>query len=695
MPVQMNPLIRLMEKESASRDMQKEAPAKAVPVTRGPSRGDDLLKGHGAVSMEDDLAAKEYERAVGILEARVETDPVFANTVIPKMMQLKGDANKQFVLDSADKIEIEGLRKSDPAFSAPTAFLSSGINGALFGQLSRIKGTANYVMDALTGEEAPDWQKSVTEAARRVRLLEKAYPGTSVAGEVASYMIPGAPAKVLFTKAAGLTGKAVLSALAKGGVKSALAKRVAVGAASLGAGAGAVQAVESGLGRDFDFDIDNVGEAAKDAAVAGGSAAIFGASFPLLGAVASRSKATIDKTIEQLSNVKLDTIRASGRFGPQIRAQAGEETSIGKELADIVLQGRNSKLEEVIQAKGLLDSFPKVDASKMVSLLKEVKKASNPRLDSQVRLLNEWGVRAEKELGDVTKADPQKLRSFLDDVGAEVSARFGDVDAQFIHKQLARAYGAGNASIRTTASGQGEVGQRYLDLMNLASQKRSVLRFIGKSLGSTEETAYNRANGFIERVVGKNQSIGMAKLKQLDGLYGTNLAEKAQLAGYARELGMTKGGVEGLISQHRTGKSLLASGVGSTVGGAVGAMVGSAVGSPMVGSAVGSGVGFAAGTALGGTRGARLLLGSSDKISGFIQREVERQEVLSGVASGKFDPRVKEAAGLLLKDLKQHGPRTMSGTMRILADTPIFLGVVSAFEMAERASRNSSKKLTP
>lgn len=660
-------------------------------------RGDDIIKAAHELTFEDRMNALEFERASKIIKARAETDNAYAQRVLPKMSKLPKDQLHSFVFDEADNLEIERLEAEDPTFGRKEAAVRGFLDGALLDQVSRIQGTAEFIYDLATEEDGarqkPDWQRNVEEVARRTRLLEKKYPGTDVAGEVASYLLPGSPARMLYSKAAKITGKAVSRSLVKSGIRRGLLKKVSGTALAGAAGAGAVEGVKGFIGEgleEFSFD-----RAADRALVAGGTNMIAAGGMTLLGAAASKAGKVLGKTVEQFSGADEQTLRAFGKFGKQIKRQAGREKEIGENLSEIVLQGKNSMLPEVIEAKAILQNssnFKNVDASRLVNFLSKASRGTNPRQDSQVRLLNEWGNRLKTRFKDIKKVSPTELRKELDTIGQEVSDKFGDREAKFATKMLARAYGLGNAALKASAKQSGEDGQKYIDLMGLASQKRSVLSFLAKSMGRKDDKIAENAERFIKQVVGPNKELALKKLQQLDNLYGTNLAKNAELAGFAKKLDINRGGIEGLLPTQTTGRSRFGQALGSTVGAGIGGAIGSSVGAPVAGAAIGAGVGGAAGTLASGPRGARMLLGTSDAITGFSRAIMNNQQALSGMARTAKNQQVREAAGILTKELKKNGPISMTGVLRMMADTPIFVGLVTSFEVADRARRNKENQ---
>ena len=667
-------------------------PINAVPI----QRGDDIIKAAHNLTYEDRMAALEFERASRIVKAQAETDESYASVVLPRMAKLPKEQLHEFIFDEADNLEIQKLEKEDPTFGRKEAALRGFLDGALLDQVSRIQGTANFVYDLATDsgevDQKPDWQRSVEEVARRTRLLEKKYPGTDMAAEVASYLIPGSPARALYSKAASLTGKAVSRSLVKGGIRRGLMKRLVVTGAAAGAGAAVVEGVKGGLGEGLDeFSFDR---AADRALVAGGTNMVLTGGLGLLGAATRRAGQVFNKTVEQASGADEQVLRSFGMASKQIKKMAGREKELGDGLSDIILTGKNSMLPEVVEAKAILDraqGFKRVDATNVVEFLTKASRGTNPAQDSQIRFLNEWGTRLKAKLGDLKNADPAKLRKELDVISGEVADKFGDREAKFSSKMLAKAYVMGNASLKDAARKSGEDGQKYLDLMGLASKKRSVLRFLGKSMGRTDEKIQENSERFIKQVVGPNKELAMKKLAQLDNLYGTNFAKNAEHAGIARKLDISSGGTEGLLPKS-SGRSRFGQGLGSTIGAGIGGAIGSAAGAPVAGAAIGAGVGGAAGTAFTGPRGARVLLGTSDSITGFARAVMNNQQALSGIARTAKQKEVREAAKILSNELQKNGPVSMTGVMRMMADTPIFVGLVTSFEFADRARRTKESQ---
>jgi len=133
--------------------------------------------------------------------------------------------------------------------------------------------------------------------------------------------------------------------------------------------------------------------------------------------------------------------------------------------------------------------------------------------------------------------------------------------------------------------------------------------------------------------------------------------------------------------------------IGSVFGGA------GAVG----GVAIGSRLGKAAGTAASSPRMHSLAVGTSDKITGFVGKMLDRPDVLSrlsgevfkvpGGGAGRMSVpnEVKQIAKELKTTIEKEGPLSAASTTRLIADTPYFLGLVHYFEIAERNMIQNSR----
>lgn len=212
----------------------------------------------------------------------------------------------------------------------------------------------------------------------------------------------------------------------------------------------------------------------------------------------------------------------------------------------------------------------------------------------------------------------------------------------------------------------------YSASMEKAAEKVGLLKYFSRKLGRTEEMMRDRAKDFITGVSGNRAEVTLERMKSLDARFGTNFAERAQLAGYARDIGNE--GVPGLFTNIKTGKALTAP--------LIGLAKDTATGSP--------GIFTLAATVGSSPRAGAAMIGASDKISGFLRALLAKPEVLQRIANNAQAQEVRFIAKNIFDVWKKDGPASASGVARLVADTPYFYGLVHAFDIAERAEQRKN-----
>jgi hypothetical protein len=156
----------------------------------------------------DDFAktfVKEFSFVKSTLEQR---SPDQAEAILSDMLKLPKDELVKTVLDTSDAIKIDTLKKSDPKFNRLSAFIRGVGDSATLGLAAK----AGALL------EAPFQDKPVADVLRddaeRARLLQKAYPGTSIAGITAGFLGPSVGAKAFESGAnAGISGTKLMGEL--------------------------------------------------------------------------------------------------------------------------------------------------------------------------------------------------------------------------------------------------------------------------------------------------------------------------------------------------------------------------------------------------------------------------------------------------------------------------------------------------
>jgi hypothetical protein len=670
--------------------VESAKPAAPTPQPAPTPRGDDLMaKAKGIVDLDDDdiRLTTLFKNSEELVRTRMSQDPAFEKAFLEKIQPLEGEHLAQAIIDSGDELRIDYLKRTDQGFTSEKAAASSFLNSATFGQLSRIVGKAGELIEGRPYEEV------VQEQAEKMRLMEKAFPKSSLAGEVASYLIPGSPAKALFTRAASFgargAGKVISKIIAKPGLLQKIGQSAAAGAA----GSAAVAATSGTLGSDLDsIDLERGGdEAFREGAVGAilGGGVVAGASglgeaariaAPAVRSFAKGVEKTTSAVVEQASGTSANALKAFNRDAKGLKKAFGTERQIGDDLTDFLLTHKRSKLPEVKLAEELLPQLPKVDSSATIDYLRSFKPGVNPGLDNQVSTLNEWANRIEKSIGR-GKVDPTRLRDVVDDLQTAVAEQFGK-ESPFLADALKKASRIARTTIVDTAQSiGGDAGKSYVQLMEKAADKRQILQFVQRQMGRDPIVMEKNSERFVSQLFGKNKEIVRSRLQQLDQQFGTNFYERSQQASFARQLGPN--GEPSPLPNQFTG----ASGKGTQLGGAIGSAVGYLSGG-LLGAGAGASLGAGAGAVASSPRAGALLIGGSDKISGFLRRMVANPDALKRIGLDRGTPfEVRRMAQEISNTLIKDGPVSAGGVTRLVADTPYFVGLVHHFEVAERKQK--------
>ena len=709
--------------ENLAAFLQENAPKKeepVQPVQETAPKGDELIEQANAVDQlteEESTFARLLNQSVEIVQQQAQEDPEFASIYEKETKDLDAEGIANWVIDRADDFKIKKLKETDPTFTQQNAYVTSLADEASFGQLSRLAGTAESLISGTTDSE--DVKAAIEAKAEKYRLLEKEYGATGLAGRVSSYFIPFSPAAKLFKAASGAAkvakgGKAA-TILGKMIENPNILQKAAVGAVSTGAGVGALGAVRGGLGQDLQTPSL---ERSLDQGVEGlGFGILLGGGLPLAGkaievgarpvqkalqpAVKSSVKAiegVYDRLVSELSNVQTGTLKRLAResiagkpkIGPSgekltVKAQANNQSNIADDLTDF-LQSSRSKLPEVEAAEKILPKLPAVDMNLFFKFTDRLTKLENPSNASQVEKLKSWIEHFKTKLSDydLSKVPADKVqRLVIDDIQRTV--QYGTIDDAFLNSALKTAGRVARLSIRKSASQANTAeAELYSSLMDKAADKRSILAFISNQLGKTPENMAKRAEGYISNLFGKNKTFQIDKMRQLDKRFGTDFAERAQLASMAKELGPT--GTPRFISQSPTGRSVLGLFAGGAIGGAAGLVSEDAKSAPL-----GAVTGLLLTSPILGAR----LIGGSTRISGFTRQLFANPEALERLAnSGSSTSITRRIFKEIFNTYQKDGPASASGIVRIVADTPYFIGIVNEFDKAEREQASKNKQNT-
>lgn len=705
--------------------LQISAPAPTRSPTAQP-RGDDLMASANArfkPSDEEKYHAKRFQSAQERIQARMDLDEAYAEKHGPELQKLAESGDARYfdkILDEADNLKIEELKRDYPdMFSGTKSALLGMANAGTFGQLSRIYGLVNAA-------EGKDYGPAVEEAAETIRLMHKANPAASYAGQFSTYLIPGSPVKALFGRLAALGGKVATPALARIATNQNLLRQIvggSVGGAVAGAGDGAVRGF---LGTDHqDISLDR---AAEDGLMSGGIGFGIGVAGPLALAGGRKTVVPVAKAVggaiadgvEKLSGVSADALRNSKpgflsgllagsdrrEAGDRVAAAAGKESEIAVSIQKQIMREKSAH-PEVRLAHQLLDSIPvEVDVSAHIAKLRQIPKNIRPDLKDKGTFtkLAEYADYAENQIRaagyDPKKVPLSTVRKLLvddfDDVIDEaVKEGGGFLNPKNLPMHL-RTLKLETRNLRRlvsdTAQAQGgEAGAEYVALMGKAAKKAALGQYILKKIGNDAEEGGAR---LMRNLFGKSNEVALSRLKKLDSLYGTNMAEKAEAAYHARQLGGAGAptATPGWLPTQSTGRAAL----GAVAGGYVADRANQLEGvNPMlktVGGVLGGGIALAS-----SPRMARKILGSSDKITGFVTALFQQPNALAqmagvpvkGAKAGpvKVPEDVRRIAREVYDTFKKDGPLSAASTVRLIADTPYFMPFVHYHEVASRKSQ--------
>lgn len=715
------PVASLAELDAKLRPMPKATRNPIVPE----KRGDDLMaEAHAKGGPSDDQVywAMKVQDGQKAIQARMEEDPTYAERVGPELERLAeagDDAFFEKVIDEFDNLKIEQLRQTNPELmGAAQAGVTSLVNSALFGQLSRLSGAAAAVAGG-------DYETTVAEAAEKIRLLQKAYPKTSFTGSAASFLVPGSPAKALFAKLTNLGTKAArpaLSALASNremlgkvmgaGARNALYRGTG-GAIGMGVAGGADGAIRGALGQDFqDLSFDRSVEqglygGAFGFAMGGTGGALSTPARKVGQAVfvpaAKAVGAKVDDALGMLSGVDDQALRASRTRAAEINRMAGKEGDLAEQVQQRIFREAQAH-PEVKLADQALERVPgEMNMMPFIQRLRTRPASITPaeRNAGTYSKVAEYADHIEeriKGLGyDPTKAPLHAVRKVIKDFQNDVdeslkSGGYTNPDKLPADMRIVKSAAASIRKdlIKAVEASGSEDGKLYLGLMAKASKKAGLGRFLVKRLGETPEKAQQQGAVFMQQLFGRNKEYAKLQLKRLDDELGTNFSEKAQDAYFGRQLGASTrkgapGADVGLMPAQTTGKSALGLiGLGGLA--TAGNYAADALPEPF--QAPVRVLGALAGGAMAASSSpmvARNLIGSSDRMTMAVQKMFANPTLFEKLATAKGVPKdVRFIAKDISKTLNRDGILSASSTMRLVADTPYFLPLVHHWDVLRR-----------
>ena len=693
----------------------------ARPVSQAP-RGDELIakaQQEEGLDPEEQTFIKLFTQSNQIIKDRIAADEGYATTFVEEFKKKKGDDAVQFIIDKADEIRIDHKKRNDPTFTPQNALSQRFLDSVTFGQSSRLVGAAAE----LSGEADSD--AVVETMAEELRLLQKAYPKSDLLGEVGSYLAPLSPVAKVFglgNKAASLakSGNA-LKVFGKVQRNPKLLQKIGATGLNVGTGAGAIGGIRGflGEGQEEAFQLDRAVEEGGLAfftgfvaggglsSAAAGTRAVANKAAPIVKSTSKRFDRSLGQLFEGTTGVreealrqqaadvaatKAGTIRLDSAGVPlTIRGQANKQADIGDDLSDFLLSAKYSKLPEVQQADALLEKLPSASLKNTLKYMRSSIEKANPSQQGQAGIIDEWIKYIETSVPK--KELPTRIKGRIveaaDDVPAKhvqekvveqmqeaVRNQYGK-DSPYAASVLKTAARIARLDLRKASAGAGETGQLYRSLMDKAAEKRGLLKFVEKRLGSTDEKIAEKAEGFVRNLYGVNKTVIQDKMRLLDQKFGTDFSERARLASMGKSFGSS--GQPEILPNFHTGGFAKGTAAGAAVLGGAGLVAGEGRGG------VGTGLGAMGGLALSSPRVAVKMLGSSSKMSGFARRLFASPKALDRIGVDRaFDPTIRKLARIVQKAHLKDGPVTASGYVRLIADTPYFIGFVEAFDRVEQ-----------
>lgn len=692
-------------------DVQSRMPA-ARQVPAPVSRGDDLLaqaNAQGGPSEDDVAITKRVMQAQDLLQERLDSDEEYAARMAPVLQKLNEEnpqAYMEKLLDEADEIKIEQLRQTSPElFDKTNSFGLALTNTAMFGQLSRAYGLYDKLANG------GDYKTAVEEAAETVRLLQKANPKSSLAGQVAAYMVPGSPAKMLFEKLSGVgvrvAGPIIARVASNPGLLRAAIQTATAGAVAAG-GEGALRGFlgQDGEGLSLDRSVKDglLGAALGGATGAAGEvvgAGVRRVATPVVNAVRRMS----EDAVGSLTGVGADVLRASKDRFKEIGASAGKEIEIGVKVANTLQKQAIAGKLEVEGAKKMLRSVPgAVDTTPIIARMTKTPTNVDPfeLKRGTYKEVEQWGQWVNNEfsrLGVDPKAAPLwAVREVIDGLQDTVRKMKGydKLDSPIITQRLLSASARLNGALNKGAEAAGGDGVVYRGLMQKAAERARLGSFLQKKIGKDVEAGGEK---LVRGIFGARNEVALKRMTRLDEIYGSNMVELSRDAFMARQIGQTQRGATpqtasnrlGWGPQHTTGKAalgVLAGGFAAERFGGVSEYLPAPLQGPVkvAGAVLGTGLAMAS-----SPRVARAMLGASDKMTSAATKILSEPNVLLRMASQPGTPTtVKQIATQISSVLRKDGPVSAAGALRVVADTPFFFPFLHYHDLAAKRSEREA-----
>lgn len=686
------------------------------------ARGDDVIQSaldNHRLQGADKQRARILQMNHPYVMQKVKSDPAFAQKFWEATYDQPAEAMEQFIFDEGDNIRIEQLKAVDPKFNSDEAASQAFVDELAFGQLGKVLRGGHKALSAMKerGMMPEGWNPSALEISEedfvdqqveKYRLLEKAYPGKSFLSRAAAYAIPSSPIGKVFKIASEMlpAGKMVAKVAGKlpGGAEmgpglsiigkinqSPVMRKAAESALRGGVGTAAVRAPGNFFGRgteDFDWE-RGLEETATEGLfgsfvagaiplAAGGAVAAIESGVPLK--AFNKAGEAVDSAIAFGTGVQKGALQKYVKNPSAIKSAAGKEEALAARMVNKLLTEKNSKLPERQAADSLLDQLPNVDAKAMLEKFNVPKKLvpekarQVPDLIKHLEFINA----RIKESGHTPDSVPSRvMREIVDELQVSLDGEFGKSSA-WGKEILKQVQGEGRRAIEDGASRAGKVGQDYIANMRLVAGKRKLLDYMTSKLGNNPNRIEQNSINFIKRLYGPNQEIALAKMRAFDQKFKTSFAQEIENISVANQLGPT--GSPQLFPANRLTGGVLG---GSGAYGMASGVSNIAQGNIVQGTA--QMIGTAAMAAKTSPKAMAGVMGASAKLGEIPRMLLSDPAVLQKIrANGSVPIEIKELAKFVQDALIKDGPISAQSNLRIIADSPYFLGLVTAMDAAQQ-----------
>lgn len=261
---------------------------------------------------------------------------------------------------------------------------------------------------------------------------------------------------------------------------------------------------------------------------------------------------------EEMSGVSEETLREAGTKAGRkgLQEASGKQFEIGQELIDLIESGSKNipegeAVKKALKQMGdmsLKDAKEALEASKVSPIggrLLPNEKAANKKIDKFVDILSEGPEKA-------AKVSAEEFRDFRKrfDTSVDFSTSKG---SNIVNKALKNTRTAMKDALIDQAKKSGN--EEYISAMKTMSDKLTKFEEIKSLLSADPKKAKQRAEAFVDRLFGKNNTHKQQLIEDLDQIYGGEILKKTKAAAQAGELG--KGGKASLLPRQFTGRSLL------------------------------------------------------------------------------------------------------------------------------------------